>query len=60
MLIMFIDVVVGWVLDGCLSEQQTHAMLIIFIDADVGWVLDDTTSILIDNSYLWLENLNHH
>jgi hypothetical protein len=37
---MFINVVVGWVLDVSLSEQQIYAMLIIFIDDVVGWVLD--------------------
>jgi hypothetical protein len=37
MLILFMDVAVGWVLDVILSEQQTCAMLIMFIDVAGGW-----------------------
>jgi hypothetical protein len=55
MLIMFMDVVVGWVLDVSFSVQQTRAMLIMFIDAVVRWVLDvslseqQTCVIYVDN-----------
>jgi hypothetical protein len=41
-LIMFMDAIVGWVLDVNLSEQQNCAILIMFKDADVRWVLDDS------------------
>jgi hypothetical protein len=46
MLIMFMDAVVGWVIDTSLSEQQTCA---IYVDnvhgcCSVGWVLDVSLS----------------
>jgi hypothetical protein len=38
MLIMFMDVVVGWVLDVRLSEQETCAMLSYFLQRVVGYL----------------------
>jgi hypothetical protein len=44
MLIMFMNAVVGWVLDVNLYEQQRCAVLIIFMDAAGRWVLDVSLS----------------
>jgi hypothetical protein len=44
MLIMFMDAIIGWVIDVSLSEQETCAMLIMFMNAIVGWVPDVSLS----------------
>jgi hypothetical protein len=52
---MFMDAVVWWDLDVCLSEQETSTMLMMFMDAAIGWVLDvslseqQTCAIYVDN-----------
>jgi hypothetical protein len=43
-LIIFMDSVVGWVLDVSLSEQQMCAMFLLFMDAAGWWVLDVSLS----------------